>query len=196
VDRLSVVEVALIGLVVTVFVVPGVVPVVVGVLGGGVGLATGLVIALFPAAAIGGAVATFATGDLFTIGSLAGLITVVAITIRHAISLVDRYRRLEQVEGGAHGVDLVIEGAQARLAPILITTFGTAAFALPFVLLGDVAGLEVMRPMAIFVLGGLITSTLLLLFILPIIYLRSGPSPASETESLLSEPPAFEPSAA
>jgi Cu/Ag efflux pump CusA len=155
-----------------------------------------LVLLAVPAAVIGGAVATFATGDLFTIGSLAGLITVVAITIRHAISLVDRYRRLEHVEGGAHGIDLVIEGARSRLAPILITALGTAAFALPFVALGDVAGLEVMRPMAIFVLGGLVTSTLLLLFILPVIYLRSGPSPASETESLLSEPPAFEPSAA
>jgi Cu/Ag efflux pump CusA len=121
---------------------------------------------------------------------------VVAITIRHAIALVDRYRRLEQVENGASGLDLVIAGAQSRLASILITALGTAAFALPFVALGDVAGLEVMRPMAIFVLGGLVTSTLLLLFLLPIIYLRSGPSPASETESLLSEPPAFEPTPA
>ncbi len=149
-----------------------------------------------PAAAIGGAIATFATGDLFTIGSLAGLITVVAITVRQAVTLVDRYRRLERESDGAHGLDLVIKGAQARLAPTLITALGTAAFALPFVALGDVAGLEVMRPMAIFVLGGLVSSTFLLLFILPSIYLRSGPSPASETESLLSEPPAFEPTPA
>ncbi len=154
-----------------------------------------LVLLAVPAAAVGGAVATFATGDLFTIGSLAGLITVVAITIRHAIALVDRYRRLEQVEDGASGLDLVIAGAQSRLAPILITALGTAAFALPFLVLGDVAGLEVMRPMAVFVLGGLVTSTLLLLFLLPVIYLRSGPSPASETESLLSEP-AFKPTPA
>ena len=58
------------------------------------------------------------------------------------------------------GLDLVLAGAQARLGPILITALGTAAFALPFIALGDVAGLEVMRPMAVFVLGGLVSSTL------------------------------------
>ena len=155
-----------------------------------------IVLLAVPAAAIGGVVATFATGDLFTIGSLAGLITVVAITLRHAVALVDRYRRLAQAENAPGGVDLVVAGAQSRLAPILITAFATAAFALPFVALGDTAGLEVMRPMAIFVLGGLISSTLIVLFVLPSIYLRSGPKPASETETLLSEPPAFEPTAA
>ena len=80
--------------------------------------------------------------------------------------------------------------------PIVTTMLATAVFALPFVVLGDVAGLEIMRPMAIFVLGGLVSSTLLILFIVPSIYLLSGPSPESETETLLTEPPAFEPSAA
>lgn len=155
-----------------------------------------LALLAIPAAAVGGAVATFATGDLFTIGSLAGLITVVAITVRHVVTLVDRFRRLEREEGAPQGLDLVLAGAQTRLSSILITALGTAAFALPFVAMGDVAGLEVVRPMAIFVLGGLVSSTLVVLFILPSIYLRSGPKPASETESLLSEPPAFEPTAA
>ena len=72
----------------------------------------------------------------------------------------------------------------------------TAVFALPFIVLGDVAGLEIMRPMAIFVLGGLVSAALLILFVVPSIYLLSGPSPESETETLLSEPPAFEPTAA
>ena len=155
-----------------------------------------LVLLAVPAAVIGGALATFATGSLFTIGALAGLITVIAITIRQAVTMVDRYRRLERAEDHSHGPELVVAGAQSRLGPVLITALGTAAFALPFVAMGDVAGFEVMRPMAIFVLGGLISSTFLLLFILPSIYLRSGPSPASETEDLLSEPPAFEPTPA
>jgi Cu/Ag efflux pump CusA len=103
---------------------------------------------------------------------------------------------MERVDGGEHSAELVVAGAQSRLGPVLITAFGTAAFALAFVVMGDVAGLEVMRPMAIFVLGGLVTSTLLVLFILPSIYLRSGPSPVSETDTLLSEPPAFEPTPA
>jgi Cu/Ag efflux pump CusA len=80
--------------------------------------------------------------------------------------------------------------------PIITTVLGTAVFLSPFIVLGDVAGLEIMRPMSIFVLGGLVSSVLLLLFIVPSIYLQSGPSPASETETLLGEPPAFEPTAA
>ena len=155
-----------------------------------------LVLLAVPAAAIGGVVATLMTGDLFTIGALAGLITVVAITVRHAVALVDRCQRLERAGGAEHGMELAVAGAQSRLGPILITALGTAAFALPFIALGDIAGLEVMRPMAVFVLGGLVSSTLVVLFILPTIYLRSGPNPASETESLLSEPPAFEPTPA
>jgi cobalt-zinc-cadmium resistance protein CzcA len=80
--------------------------------------------------------------------------------------------------------------------PIVATLLATAVFALPFIVLGDVAGLEIMRPMAIFALGGLASASLLILFVVPSIYLLSGPSPESETEALLSEPPAFEPTAA
>ena len=67
---------------------------------------------------------------------------------------------------------------------------------LPFVVMGDVAGFEVVRPMAIFVLGGMVSSTLITLFVLPNLYSRSGPSPESDTETLLSERPALEPAAA
>ena len=154
-----------------------------------------LVLLALPAAALGGGLLTLATGDLFSMGSLAGLITVSAITVRHAVTLVHRYRQLERHTAGSP-VELALAGAQERLAPTLVTALGTAAFALPFLVLGDVAGLEIMRPTAVFVLGSLISSTLLLLFVLPSIYLRSGPSPVSETESLLQEPPAFEPTLA
>ena len=82
------------------------------------------------------------------------------------------------------------------MVPIVTTVLATAVFTLPFIVLGDVAGLEIMRPMAIFVVGGLISAALLILFVVPSIYLLSGPSPESETESLLSEPPAFEPTVA
>jgi Cu/Ag efflux pump CusA len=151
------------------------------------------VLLAIPAAAAGGVIVGLLTGELFTMGALAGFILVSAITIRHAVALIERFRRLE-VNGD--GVDVVIAGVQQRLVPIATTVLGTAAFALPFIALGDVAGLEIMRPMAIFVLGGLISSALLILLVIPSIYLLSGPSPESETETLLSEPPAFEPSAA
>jgi Cu/Ag efflux pump CusA len=154
------------------------------------------VLLALPAATLGGALTTLLTGDLVSMGALAGLITVAAITVRHAITLVQRYRQLEATAAAEDRVSLAMRGAQERLAPTLVTALGTAAFALPFIVMGDVAGLEIMRPMAVFILGSLISSTVLLLFVLPSIYLRSGPSPASETETLLTEPPAFEPTPA
>lgn len=154
------------------------------------------VLLALPAATLGGALTTLLTGDLVSMGALAGLITVAAITVRHATTLVQRYRQLEATAAAEDRVSLAMRGAQERLAPTLVTALGTAAFALPFIVMGDVAGLEIMRPMAVFILGSLISSTVLLLFVLPSIYLRSGPSPASETETLLTEPPAFEPTLA
>jgi Cu/Ag efflux pump CusA len=154
-----------------------------------------LVLLAVPAAAAGGVVLALATGQLLTLGALAGFILVIAITVRHAVALIDRFRRLER-EGRAPGLDVAVAAVHERLVPIVTTLLATAVFAVPFLVLGDVAGLEIMRPMAIFVLGGLVTAGLLILFVIPSIYLLSGPSPESETETLLSEPPAFEPTAA
>jgi multidrug efflux pump subunit AcrB len=154
-----------------------------------------LVLLAMPAAAAGGVLLGLVTGELLTLGALAGFLLVIAITVRHAVALIDRFRRLER-EGTAPGLDVATAGVQERLVPILTTVLATAVFAVPFVVLGDVAGLEILRPMAIFALGSLVSASLLILFIVPSIYLLSGPSPESETESLLSEPPALEPSAA
>jgi Cu/Ag efflux pump CusA len=154
-----------------------------------------LVLLAMPAAAAGGVVVGLATGELLTMGALAGFLLVIAITVRHAIGLIDRFRQLER-DGTAPGAEVAIAGVQERLAPIVTTILATAVFALPFIVLGDVAGLEILRPMAIFVLGGLVSATLLILFVVPSIYMLSGPTPESETESLLSEPPALEPTAA
>jgi Cu/Ag efflux pump CusA len=154
-----------------------------------------LVLLAMPAAAAGGVLLSWATGELMTLGALAGFILVIAISVRHAVALIDRYKRL-QAAGAEPGVETAIAGVTERLVPILTTVLGTAVFAVPFIVLGDVAGLEIMRPMAIFALGGLISTTLLILFVVPSIYLLSGPTPESETETLLSEPPAFEPTVA
>jgi Cu/Ag efflux pump CusA len=155
-----------------------------------------LVFITLPAALIGGVLAGLATGDLVSLGSLAGLLTVLAISIRTGASLIDHYRNLERSQGNTFGPALILQGSQERLGPTLSTVVGTALAVLPFVVMGDIAGFEVVRPMAIFVLGGLVTSTLITLFVLPNLYFRSGPSPESDTETLLSERPALEPSAA
>ena len=155
-----------------------------------------LVLLAMPAAAAGGVLA--ALRDRATSSRWApspGFILVIAITIRHAVALIDRFRRLEEAgsSGRRGGHSPASRSGSFRSSR---RCSATAVFALPFIVLGDVAGLEIMRPMAIFVLGGLISAALLILFVVPSIYLLSGPSPESETETLLSEPPAFEPTTA
>ena len=149
-----------------------------------------------PAAIAGGILAGLAGGELVSIGTLAGLFAVLAISVRTSISLIDHFQQLERTGRHGVGLQLVLAGAHDRLGPTLMTVFATAVGVLPFVVLGEVAGLEVVRPMAIFVLGGLITSTLLTLFIVPDFYMHSGPSPQADTESLLTEQPALEPTMA
>ncbi|MGH2383801.1 MAG: efflux RND transporter permease subunit [Candidatus Limnocylindria bacterium] len=156
-----------------------------------------LVFVTLPTALVGGMLTGFAGGELVSIGTLAGLFAVLAISVRTSISLIDHFQKLERT-GAAHafGPQLVLAGAQDRLGPTLMTVLATAVGVVPFIVLGEVAGLEVVRPMAIFVLGGLITSTLLTLFVVPDIYMRSGPSPQAETETLSTEQPALEPTMA
>jgi len=149
-----------------------------------------------PAALIGGILTGLAGGELVSIGTLAGLFAVLAISVRTSISLIDHFQRLERTGRRGVGPKLVLAGANDRLGPTLTSVLATAVGLLPFVVLGEIAGLEVVRPMAIFVLGGLITSTLWALFVVPDLFMRSGPSPQADTETLLSEQPALEPTVA
>lgn len=134
-----------------------------------------LLIALtLPFALIGGVLAAWFGGGVLSLGSLVGFVTVLGIAARNGILLVSHYRHLEQEEGLAFNPQLILQGAEERLVPILMTAT-TAAFALlPLVLKGDVPGNEIERPMALVILGGLVTSTLLNLFLLPALYARFG----------------------
>ena len=134
-----------------------------------------LLIALtLPFALIGGVLAAWLGGGVLSLGSLVGFVTVLGIAARNGILLVSHYRHLEKEEGQAFGLALVLRGSEERLVPILMTA-ATAAFALlPLVLKGNVPGNEIERPMALVILGGLVTSTLLNLFLLPALYARFG----------------------
>jgi Cu/Ag efflux pump CusA len=88
--------------------------------------------------------------------------------------LIRQYHHLEHHDHQAFGPRLVLRGAGLRLGPILTVALATAAALLPFVALGDRAGLEVVHPMAVAMLGGLVTSTLLSLFLMPTLYSRFG----------------------
>jgi Cu/Ag efflux pump CusA len=135
-----------------------------------------LVFATLPLALVGGALAAFAFGggELTSTGSVAGLLGVLAIAVRHAILLVRRCQRLAE-DGEQPGPGLVLRAARERLVPVTLTAL-TAALALaPSLLLGGAPGMEVVRPLAVVVLGGLATSTPVGLLLLPFLYLRFAP---------------------
>ena len=127
-----------------------------------------------PFALIGGVAAAFLSGGVLSLGSLVGFVTVLGIAARNGIMLVSHYRHLEDVEGVPFGPDLVERGAEERLAPILMTALATGLALVPIVVGGSRSGQEVEHPMAVVILGGLVTSTVLNLFLLPALYYRYG----------------------
>jgi Cu/Ag efflux pump CusA len=129
-----------------------------------------------PVALVGGAVAAFASGETGSLGAIVGFLSILALTARGGIRLIDHYRTLERAGAEASPREVLIRGTRERLGPILATALASALALLPFVVLGDLPGFEVVRPMAIVVLGGLVTSSILNLFILPVLYLHTGSS--------------------
>jgi CzcA family heavy metal efflux pump len=134
-------------------------------------LPTLLVALTIPFALIGGVIAVFMTGGVLSLGSLVGFVTVLGIAARNGIMLVSHYRHLELEEGEPFGLSLVLRGAEERLAPILMTALTTGLALVPLVIAGNRPGHEIEYPLAVVILGGLVTSTLLNLFLLPPLYL-------------------------
>ena len=127
-----------------------------------------------PFALVGGVGGVALAGGVVSLGSLVGFVTVLGIAARNGIMLVSHYRHLEDSEGVPFGPDLVKRGSEERLAPILMTALATGLALLPLVTAGQKPGHEVEYPLAVVILGGLITSTFLNLFVLPSLYLRFG----------------------
>jgi len=120
---------------------------------------------------IGGVIAIFLTGGIMSVPSLIGLISVFGIAARNGIILVTHYRHL-RTEGMSRE-QVVVEGSKERLAPVIMTA-AAAAFGLLPLLFGDLAGKELERPMAQVILGGLFTSTVLNMIVVPVLYLKYG----------------------
>jgi CzcA family heavy metal efflux pump len=142
---------------------------------GSVRLAT-LAFVTLPMALVGGVLAAYFGGGIISIGSLVGFFTVLGIVARNGIMMVSHYKHLEDHEGMTFGPELVVRGSRERLAPILMTALTTGLALVPLVLSGNLPGQEIEYPMSIVILGGLITTTLLNLFVLPSLYLRYGSS--------------------
>jgi Cu/Ag efflux pump CusA len=122
----------------------------------------------------GGVMAVFAGGGVVTIGSLVGFLAVIGIAARNGILLVDRLQHLERHEGEAFGLGLVMRGARERLLPILASSATIIAALLPIVLFGHIPGLEIARPTVVVIMGGVVASALVTLFIIPALYLVVG----------------------
>ncbi|MDD1750003.1 MAG: efflux RND transporter permease subunit [Methanothrix sp.] len=133
-----------------------------------------LIFASLPFALVGGVMATFLSGGILSLGSLVGFVTVLGIAARNGIMLVSHYRHLEVEEGQAFGREMILRGSEERLAPILMTALATGLALLPIVLAGSKPGHEIEHPLAVVILGGLVTSTLLNLFFMPALYYRFG----------------------
>jgi len=131
-----------------------------------------------PTALAGGVLAALAGGGILSLGSLVGFFTVLGIAVRNGILLIRHYQHLGQQEGEAFGPELVLRGARERLGPVVMTALATALALAPFVIFGAIPGLELVYPTAVVILGGLVTSLALNLFIMPALYLRFGASPA------------------
>jgi CzcA family heavy metal efflux pump len=135
-----------------------------------------LVFLLLPMALAGAVLAAKIDTGVLSLGSLVGFLTVLGIAGRNGIFMVAHFRHLEREEGVPFGPDLVLQGAKDRLAPILMTASATGLALVPLVLAGPIPGNEIEHPLAVTILGGLVTATLLNLFVLPSLYLRFGKS--------------------
>jgi CzcA family heavy metal efflux pump len=129
-----------------------------------------------PMALVGGVLAAWLTGGIISLGSLVGFFTVFGIAARNGILLINHCQHLETREGMEFGPALVLRGARERLSPILMTSLATGLALVPLVVLGSRPGHEIEHPLAVVILGGLFTSTLLNLFVVPSLYLRFGHS--------------------
>ena len=147
-----------------------------------------------PFALVGGVFAAYLAGGVISLGSLVGFLTVLGIAARNGIMMICHFQHLETEEGERFGLPLVLRGARERLSPILMTAGAAGLAILPLVIYGNLPGQEIEFPMAVVILGGLVTSTLLNLFIVPALYLRFGAGTVKRTEKSAAPEAAMVPS--
>jgi len=138
---------------------------------------------LLPMALVGGVLAVWLGNGILSLGSLVGFLTVFGIAARNGILMISHFQRLEHEEGVPFGPELVLRGATERLAPIMMTASATGLALVPLAVAGSIPGHEIEHPMAVVILGGLVTATMLNLFVLPSLYLRFGRSRRAQQQA-------------
>jgi CzcA family heavy metal efflux pump len=148
----------------------------------------GLFLLTLPVAGLGGAAVWLVGGVELSLGAILGFLAVLTLATRNGLTLVWHYRHLEKEQGAGTSRELVLRGTRERFAPIAMSAIVTALAFLPFAFSGRLAGLEMLQPMAVVVLGGVVSATLVTLLVIPSLYLRfgAGAEPAVLVEE---EPP-------
>ena len=156
----------------------------------GDGRAAALILSGTPFALAGGALAIALTGGVLSLGALVGFVTLFGVAARNTILLVAHADHLVEVEGEPWGLETVLRATRERVTPILMTASVTALGLLPLAIGTGEAGREVQGPMAVVILGGLLTSTVMGLVLAPALILafRRGPSMAAPDDRRLREP--------
>jgi hypothetical protein len=129
-----------------------------------------LLLSMLPLAVGGGVLVALAAGSQHSLAAYAGLLAVFCIAARHGIVLLARIQHLAEREGAERGAAVAQRAARERLVPTVTSAVATMAALVPFVVLGDVPGNEITHEMAAVIAGGLVSSTLLILFVLPAAY--------------------------
>jgi Cu/Ag efflux pump CusA len=132
----------------------------------------GIVLLNLPLALIGGIFSIYFTSGILSIPAIIGFITLFGVATRNGILLVSHYQTLREEGLGIY--DTVIQGSRDRLSPILMTALTAGLALIPLAMSGDLPGNEIQSPMAKVILGGLFTSTLLNIFIVPVVYYLSN----------------------
>lgn len=132
-----------------------------------------------PLALIGAVIALLLTGGVFSIATLVGFISLVGITSRNGIMMISHYLHLMREEGENFTEEMIIRGSLERLVPVMMTALTAGLSLIPFVLAADAPGKEILHPLAVVVLGGILTSTLLDQIVTPAVFYRFG-KPAAD----------------
>ncbi|MEN0059759.1 MAG: efflux RND transporter permease subunit [Bdellovibrio sp.] len=132
------------------------------------------ILATLPLAFIGGFILLFFTDRTFTVASLVGFITLCGIASRNAIMMISHYLHLLQHEGESFSKEMIIRGSQERLIPVMMTAFVASLALLPLVFAKGQPGSEVLHPVAVVIVGGLLSSTFLDIIITPVLFYRFG----------------------